>query len=347
MGIGTGLARAYAGAQGIAREREAAAKAEQEKQALAAIQMAALEAGLRERGVVSAGEAQESPLEIPVPGMDGFPGMTTTVPSGRYEPLGATGRVRDTWNTPDAKQRVQQALQQRQRAQEQESERRQRLVEIRERAAAEAAARAQAVADQIKVHQTNRRFDVANPMPRAASEGPAGGVGTWVVQDTPDGKVQVNNKTGEVRALQAPGGGALKGKQPGTVTRKIAENEKAIAIIGEAMREVGAHPSAVGAKRLLLPDFVSSRTDPNGVTARAAVSDIGSLQLHERSGAAVTVSEWPRLRPFIPKTDDDAATVQKKLARLLSLIQAETKALSGTASGESDIYGEFGIPEGR
>jgi hypothetical protein len=35
--------------------------------------------------------------------------------------------------------------------------------------------------------------------------------------------------------------------------------------------------------------------------------------IHDRSGAAVTAAEFPRLAPFIPTEKDDPPTVKKKL----------------------------------
>ena len=61
-------------------------------------------------------------------------------------------------------------------------------------------------------------------------------------------------------------------------------------------------------------DKVLNYFDSGGTATRALVSDIGSLKIHDRSGAAVTAAEFPRLAPFIPQIGDDRATVKKKLA---------------------------------
>ena len=66
------------------------------------------------------------------------------------------------------------------------------------------------------------------------------------------------------------------------------------------------------------PEAVLQRTDPTGVNTRAAIGDIGSMVIHDRSGAAVTASEFPRLRPFIPLVTDDPETARKKLNRFVS-----------------------------
>lgn len=81
-----------------------------------------------------------------------------------------------------------------------------------------------------------------------------------------------------------------------------------------------------------VPGAILNRTDPQGVETRAAVADIGSMIFHDRSGAAVTVAESPRLVPFIPLTTDDNATAVKKLTRLQQVIQSESQALGDTYS---------------
>lgn len=91
--------------------------------------------------------------------------------------------------------------------------------------------------------------------------------------------------------------------------------------------------AATGVKGYL-PQGILNRVDPKGVDARAEVADIGSLKIHDRSGAAVTVSESPRLMPFVPTATDDAATVQKKLRRLRNEIANEARLYAETYSKE-------------
>lgn len=89
--------------------------------------------------------------------------------------------------------------------------------------------------------------------------------------------------------------------------------------------------NATGAKAYL-PQGILNRVDPKGVDARAEISDVGSLKIHDRSGAAVTISESPRLMPFVPLATDDAATVKKKLSRLRTELMNEGQALQQTYS---------------
>lgn len=91
--------------------------------------------------------------------------------------------------------------------------------------------------------------------------------------------------------------------------------------------------SATGWKGYL-PNSVLNRADPSGVDARAAIADLGSLVINDRSGAAVTAAEFPRLAPFIPQPTDDAATVEKKLVRFEQVYQQEMEAQQAMYSRE-------------
>ncbi|MBA3773993.1 MAG: hypothetical protein H0X13_16330 [Ramlibacter sp.] len=102
---------------------------------------------------------------------------------------------------------------------------------------------------------------------------------------------------------------------------------------GQELGTAKGDPDATGWKGYL-PNDALNRIDPRGVDTRAAIADLGSMVIHERSGAAVTASESPRLKPFIPLATDDRATAKKKLERFVSIYQAETDAL-----GESTARG--------
>jgi hypothetical protein len=103
---------------------------------------------------------------------------------------------------------------------------------------------------------------------------------------------------------------------PAAQTTAYLNNKTAIGNIDEAADLVTKHPGAVGLKGVA-PNIVLSRygTDDEK-RARAAIANIGSLKVHDRSGASVTVSESPRLMPFIPTINDDAKTVAVKLKNL-------------------------------
>jgi hypothetical protein len=94
--------------------------------------------------------------------------------------------------------------------------------------------------------------------------------------------------------------------------QSLAQNEVTLAKIDKARQLLKDSPGSVGLKNYL-PDAVRQRTDPAGVPVRAIIADIAGQKIHDRSGAAVTVGEAERLRPYVPNMTDDAATVEEKL----------------------------------
>jgi len=137
---------------------------------------------------------------------------------------------------------------------------------------------------------------------------------------------------------------------PAPAQKAMLENNTNINRVQRALRLIGAlptqegeeaDPNATGLKGLL-PGGILNRVDPKGVEARAAIADLGSLVIHDRSGAAVSASEFPRLAPFIPSANDDAATVKKKLTRFYEVYKQEMDALQGTY-GPDNGYKEFKV----
>jgi hypothetical protein len=116
---------------------------------------------------------------------------------------------------------------------------------------------------------------------------------------------------------------------PSNINLAILKNNQSIQQIDETIKLLQQNPSATGVKGYL-PGFALNRMDPSGVEARAGVADIGSLVLHDRSGAAVTAAEAPRLVPFIPLPTDDNATVIKKLTRMRNIAAQEQTGLTET-----------------
>mgnify|MGYP001809737184 CR=1 FL=1 len=86
-------------------------------------------------------------------------------------------------------------------------------------------------------------------------------------------------------------------------------------------------PNATGVKGYL-PNQMLNRVDPKGVDTRAAIADLGSLIIHDRSGAAVTAAEFPRLAPFVPTEKDDPATARKKLDQFVKNYRANIEETS-------------------
>lgn len=114
-----------------------------------------------------------------------------------------------------------------------------------------------------------------------------------------------------------------------TNRRALEQIDRAIALVeGKDVGGAKGDKAATGVKGYF-PSSVLNRLDPLGIDARAEISDIGSLKIHERSGAASTLQEMKRIDPFIPSATDNQETNLKKLRRLRTEVQAEADGLEG------------------
>ena len=92
------------------------------------------------------------------------------------------------------------------------------------------------------------------------------------------------------------------------VTKEIIDNPDIQ--IGDAVHQILSRvPGDAGIDLL-------NKADPKGANVRAFIADIGSQIVHDRSGAAVTIAEYPRLAPFIPKITDSREVIIQKLNKL-------------------------------
>jgi hypothetical protein len=132
---------------------------------------------------------------------------------------------------------------------------------------------------------------------------------------------------------KTPGNSGSLKQIPPNINLAILKNNQSLKQIDETIALLKKNPDATGAKGYL-PNFALNRMDPEGTDARAGVADIGSLVLHDRSGAAVTAAEAPRLMPFIPLATDDNATVIKKLTRMRNIAAGDQEGLTETYSKE-------------
>ncbi len=153
--------------------------------------------------------------------------------------------------------------------------------------------------------------------------------------ETEDGLVMVtrpkfNGDSPTVTPVMGEDGKQIMKKKnlPRFVIEGINENAKTSSVISEALEALDTESgkNAVGTKGIL-PNFILNRVDPDGTTVRADIADIGSLVIHDRSGAAVTASESERLKPFIPLPTDDYDTVVKKLTRMKKIADDESEKL--------------------
>jgi len=119
----------------------------------------------------------------------------------------------------------------------------------------------------------------------------------------------------------APGPQAIPGTErqpemaPATVVGGMLANGIGQRKIMTALAGLEAHPDAVGLKANA-PNWLLQRTDPEGESLRAAVSNVGGHEFHELSGAAVQMSEAKRLK-YIPSDTDSATTLKTKLHQML------------------------------
>lgn len=103
---------------------------------------------------------------------------------------------------------------------------------------------------------------------------------------------------------------------PATVVTAALNNASALRKIMQAGKEIEKNPNAVGLQNAAMTGVIRDRVDPSGVDARAALADLASMVVNDRSGAAVSVAEFPRLKPFIPEPTDTPETIKKKLTKM-------------------------------
>lgn len=88
-------------------------------------------------------------------------------------------------------------------------------------------------------------------------------------------------------------------------------------------------------------DLYESRVGTDSKTAaahrdaRALVSRLGSVQIHNLTGAAMAAQEWERLKGSIPTNTEHSAAILSKLRAMRKVIQQENEAISMTYGVEN------------
>jgi len=126
---------------------------------------------------------------------------------------------------------------------------------------------------------------------------------------------------------------------PEKINASVLENHQAINKLDDALDLLEANKDAIGLKGNL-GQTILNKLDPKGIDTRAAIADIGSIVLHDRSGAAITAAESPRLLPFIPTPSDTYEAAKSKLTRMRKYAAEEQDALKATY-GKDQGYKEF------
>jgi hypothetical protein len=134
---------------------------------------------------------------------------------------------------------------------------------------------------------------------------------------------------------------------PATVNKAIIENDISLNKANRALDllqgkdvttpkgdVIKGSADATGFWKGLTPQVILNNWDPGGVSTRAFVADIGSLKVHDRSGAAVTASETPRLKPFIPSIYDSPENAATKLINFKAEYEDIQRGLTETYSRE-------------
>jgi hypothetical protein len=168
-------------------------------------------------------------------------------------------------------------------------------------------------------NMTDARARELNALTRSAGE----------VRETAGGLVRIgrDNSVTPIMANGVP----LQPAPSAAIKQQIASNTVTLDKVDRAISMVAQTPSAFGLKNYA-GDTVRQRTDPGGVTARALIADIAGQKIHDRSGAAVTVGEAERLRPYVPNTTDTPGTIAKKLTLFKSEYQQMQRELMGGKS---------------
>lgn len=122
--------------------------------------------------------------------------------------------------------------------------------------------------------------------------------------------------------------------------RAMAQGAAQLDLISEARKAISEYPEAVGMRRGIgiipnlerVGDVVNQNVDPRGNLARQLISNLASMEIRDRSGAAVTASEFPRLAPFIPNVYDTPEKVLLNLDGLERELLITLNALSQGAT---------------
>lgn len=106
---------------------------------------------------------------------------------------------------------------------------------------------------------------------------------------------------------------------PESAIRSISENRNSLSKIDAAIAaaEDPTNSAALGLRNALPgAETIRQYTNPEGVPVRSLVADIGSLKIHDRTGAAMSIGEAARLKPFIPSASDSPSVAADKLRQL-------------------------------
>jgi len=157
----------------------------------------------------------------------------------------------------------------------------------------------------------------------------------------------VNLDTGAFTPVLSPTGEPIGTKPkdlrpvPATINTAMTQNQAVLNKLDRVDELLAANPNATGILKGITPNVILNRTDKEGTAARAALAELAATKVHDLSGAAVSVSEFGRLKPFLPQPTDDAETIKTKLSGMRAEIQ---DIMSATNQIYSEEQGYKPIP---
>ena len=136
-----------------------------------------------------------------------------------------------------------------------------------------------------------------------------------------------------------------------TTVVQLAENFKNLDLVQQALAAVAGRPESFGFKRgaAIIPgmgqlgEAINQRVDPEGVTARQLVGQVSAMKIKDISGAAVTVSEFPRLAAFVPLVWDTPEKIRANLERFERELRLVIESLQNGATLASMGVGGAGV----
>jgi hypothetical protein len=147
----------------------------------------------------------------------------------------------------------------------------------------------------------------------------------------------VNVDTGEFKPVTQEGqpiGAKTKDLRPvpTIINTAITQNQAVLNKINRAELLLQEKPDATGIIKSITPDILLNRVDKEGTSVRALLAELAATKVHDLSGAAVSASEFARLKPFLPQPSDDVNTLRTKLAgmktELMDILEATSQIYS-------------------
>jgi hypothetical protein len=131
-------------------------------------------------------------------------------------------------------------------------------------------------------------------------------------------------------------------RMPQSLAKELTDNTADIQYGKLALQTALANPNEFGEKFRLSGD-ITSRTNPEGVRARAMVRNFAGAVVKARAGSAVSASEDRRLAGYMPVDSDNAQTIANKIRSYLDWMQIHNNAITANYGKPGDsIYSNTG-----